>query len=332
MLQRQGIVDLEFRIAKEKVKQYTTEHMVDVLLNDHIRIAYDTLDGYNWEPDAKPLSEFLQEVDFYFKRSFSPERNQALEYGSRIYPLGLYYQVITQHPIFDRVQGYSRMGLGRRIKRRLTGYYHRVSVEQFEDVPRPSSTQGKVVFLTRAWNPDGNKREGPDRWGYRFEERKALNAMRAGCIRQLRAAFGERFIGGFEASPVSQEFFPDCVAADWMTKKSSFMALVKQADACVTTMGLHESTGSKMAEYVIASKAIAAERLRFQASGDFGPGRNYLEFETPEECVERVNELLDDPERAYQMRVHNYQYYLQYLRPDRLVLNSLLLALEKSSY
>lgn len=61
--------------------------------------------------------------------------------------------------------------------------------------------------------------------------------------------------------------------------------------------------------------------------GEFLPGSNYLAFDRPEQCVERVQELMANEPLAYQMKVNNYGYYHGFVRPDRLVLNSRIVAI-----
>ena len=104
--------------------------------------------------------------------------------------------------------------------------------------------------------------------------------------------------------------------------------MVKESSICIATMGLHESIGWKFAEYVSASKAIVSEELHYEVPGDFQSGRNYLTFKTPEECVDQIDKLVKDEDYRYQMMVNNFNYYHQYVRPDRLVLNSLITILK----
>lgn len=62
-------------------------------------------------------------------------------------------------------------------------------------------------------------------------------------------------------------------------------------------------------------------------SGEFAPERNYLDFVTPEECLERVETLVRNAGQRYAMMVENLRYYHAFLRPDVLVWNSLKVAL-----
>jgi hypothetical protein len=91
-------------------------------------------------------------------------------------------------------------------------------------------------------------------------------------------------------------------------------------------MGLHQSIGWKFAEYVAASKAIVSETLHYDVPGAFGEGRNYLSFRTPEECVEAVSRLIRDDRLRQMIMRNNWNYYRRHVRPDRLVLGSLMAA------
>ena len=72
-----------------------------------------------------------------------------------------------------------------------------------------------------------------------------------------------------------------------------------------------------------AAKAIVHEEMCYSVTGDFREGVNYLSFRTPQECVEAVAKLVDNPERLQTMKRANAAYYRQYLRPDMLVRNTL---------
>lgn len=335
MLAREGIIDLNIEVRPERVKQYPTQHIVEAVVGPTdvagmIRIAYDTLDGYNYPSDAIPLATFLANVDCYFKRSFASQRHHDLEFASRILPLGLNYQVVTSHKVFSDILRYgpAKVGFRRRVKRLVTRYYKTYSVEQFEDVPH-STSEPRILFATRTWNPGGENGETPDSSGIKAAEREYINSMRAECIRLLRETYGSRFIGGFAATEYAQRHYPELILDDSLTKSANFLALMKRADICVASMGLHESNGWKLGEYVAASKAIVSERLRYSVPGDFTPGKNYLEFATPEECVANVAQLFGDEQETYRMKCENYRYYHQFVRPDRMVLNTLMCALEQ---
>ena len=60
--------------------------------------------------------------------------------------------------------------------------------------------------------------------------------------------------------------------------------------------------------------------------GNLSKETNYLEFETPEKCVEEVTRLYINDELRYKIVENNNRYYHEYLHPDRLALNTLKLA------
>ena len=78
------------------------------------------------------------------------------------------------------------------------------------------------------------------------------------------------------------------------------------------------------------SRSIVAEPLNYEAPGNLKSGTNYLEFRSPDECVEKVSQLFSDKELRYHMMAQNLKYYHSYLRPDSLVLNTILAALSNA--
>ena len=108
------------------------------------------------------------------------------------------------------------------------------------------------------------------------------------------------------------------------------MEVVKNSDICIANMGLHRSNGGKLPEYVAASKAIISEKLHYEAPGDFANGKNYLEYQTVDECIGNIYYLMNNPHKRYQMMLNNFKYYHDYLRPDRIILNALYQVLLKT--
>jgi hypothetical protein len=56
-------------------------------------------------------------------------------------------------------------------------------------------------------------------------------------------------------------------------------------------MGLYESNGWKLGEYVAGSKAIVSEHLHYDAPGNFSPEQNYLEFNSADEMCGTNNKI-----------------------------------------
>lgn len=329
MLQRQGRIDLNTHFAPQEERRFPSPAMLEVTVNGATTLAYDLQDGYNFEPERVTFADYLATVDHYFKRSFDATRHNQLPHAARIHALGLSYPVIANHPVFYALEGRAPLSLAKVAAKRLTGYYKTYGVHSFEATPHPPTPDAPILFTTRAWEPyDSAGKPYPDA---KVRERAYINDMRAECIRLLRKEFGARFIGGFAPSAYAAKLYPDCVLPASVTKRKNFLALTKRAAICVTTMGLHQSNGWKLGEYIAASKAIVSERLRYTVPGDFAADTNYLEFTTAADCLSQVAALAADPDRIANMQANNHRYYQQYLRPDSSVLNTLQVALEGAS-
>ena len=110
--------------------------------------------------------------------------------------------------------------------------------------------------------------------------------------------------------------------------KKNYINILNEFPICVATMGLHGSIGGKFAEYVAFSKGILSEKMNFQLPGNLEKDKNYLEFTTPEECVNQAVKLSSNKEMLTNMMYYNLIYYHHYVRPDMLILNSLISSLK----
>ena len=323
------------RLARKKVLKLEVHAMspaevnagmdLSAVLNGRWRILYDVKDGYNYYSGEKNvyrevMDKLLDDCDFYFKRSSRPSLNAALKTPKKILPLGLNlgYTVLTMRA--------SIKFFIKRILRIEGGPSRPVDIESLPIFdPHPT-----VLFFTRMWDPEDIE-DFPG--GYNIaeirEQRTQINEMRGACIRACRDAFGPQFIGGLADSACARRQFPDCVITDPnITKRSRYLRLMKQSSICIASTGLHDSIGWKFAEYVAASKAIVTEPLLVEVPGPLEKGKNYLEFDTVDVCVDSVSRLLQDEELRYQMMRNNFEYYRSNLEPSQLVLNSLLTVLE----
>lgn len=275
-------------------------------------LAYDLWDGYQ---NPEGMKKALDMADIYFKRSFSPEKNQVLfpEYAKKMHPLGFNYHLTHKdNPINEP--------WWKALIKPLTGRTpERFFVpEVFEAEPKLPQGRPKVLFLAQLWEEDE-----PGLPPSIVAERQYINEMRLEIMRSLRKEFGDSFIGGLVSSPLSLRRAPELVLPRQKTERRAYLSLVHDADICIGTMGLYESIGWKTAEYIAAAKAIVNERLRYQVTGDFAEGKNYLAFANGAECVQAVKALASDWDALYHMKQANREYYLNYLKPEVLVKNSL---------
>jgi hypothetical protein len=330
MLQKKGIIDLKIKYISSITNNYPFPQLVEVIIDD-IVIAYDMADGC-WEKTT--VEPYLEKVDFYFKRSFNPEYHHDYLNASRIYPLGFNYHVTTNNNPLDKINiilklnhcmnNYKKMAnIFTKYIYNYNFYFH---VDKFEDTPR-YSLHPSILFLTKIWSPYGESGESFVSIEDKIE-REYINKMRVECVRRLRKEFGNRFIGGLIPSKYTCKNFSEYVVNPVITNRINFLRLIKNSDICIATMGLYKSNGWKLAEYIAASKAIVTEKLHYAVPGNFSIGVNYLQFNNADECIEQTYKLVNNNDFAFEMKVNNYNYYNSYLRPDSLILNSLIIALK----
>jgi hypothetical protein len=300
---------------------------LDALVDGKLRLHFDT-------HDAREIAAGeLDTCDFYFKRSYLSSEVDALPASQRekVLPLGLNYRVLPDTADFFAVwRGLSLNGLSRAaippIKQALDsrnrfGFQPRLSL--MEAPPDPAAAPN-VLFLVAAYDPYDDPRRSPEK----IEDRIFINETRARCVTLLKEALGTRFLGGFSRSAFTLEHYGDLVAPAGATSQENYLKALKTHPICVASAGLHGSTGWKFAEYVAFSKAILSEQLVFDTPGPFARGRNYLEFTSPEECLNGAVRLIEDAGLRQELMRNNAAYYRDYLRPDALVRNALTRALE----
>jgi hypothetical protein len=332
LLHRAGYLDLRQVIPKEALEnrsdpdRWTNYKFFNVkaTLNGSVRVLYD-LHDWNWIDE-----EILSQVDFYFKRGFDREYVADLKEGGKVFPLGLNYPVSTDHIDWFKLQR-SRLYSGKdrikavakalRLDRLGLGAGEAERLENLEGAP-DFGAEPRILFMARLWDPGAieSKEQG--------DQVRAINEVRAECVRLLRKEFGQRFFGGLARDEFSLRHYTDCVLADTgLSNKRAYLKTLAGFPVCVATTGLSRSNGWKLAEYVAFSKAIITEPLVYEVPGDFSVGANYLEFLTPAGLAEAATRLFEDRALRSEMMTNNYRYYRDHVRPDAIVRNSLSLAL-----
>lgn len=335
LLDRAGYLDLRQVIPKEALEnrndpdRWTNYKFFNVkaTLNGSVKVLYD-LHDWNWIDE-----ELLAQADFYFKRGFDREYIAGLKEREKVFPLGLNYPVSTDHIDWSKLQR-SRLYSGKervkaaakalRLDKLGLGPGEAERLENLEGAPEPAAEPG-ILFMARLWDPDAieSKKQG--------DQVRAINDVRAECVRVLRKEFGDRFFGGLARDEFSLRHYPDCVLADTgLSSKRAYLKTLAGFPICVATTGLSGSNGWKLAEYVAFSKAIITEPLVYEVPGDFSAGANYLEFSTPGDLAEAAVRLFEDKALRAEMMANNHRYYQDHVRPDAIVRNSLSVVLSRT--
>lgn len=337
LLQRSGIVKIGQNIVRQGIRNdHAAQHLryaryahLRAVIDGRLRLHYDVHDSREID------EEYLATSDCYFKRSFSSSYLNGLgKDRHKMRPLGLNYLVYPdssdrfalQRGIFlpDPEKGKLKevlraTGLGRRLMFSPTVS----SLQSLPDTNAPS----RILFMTGVWDPH----DDPERAHDKIEERIRINETRAGCVRLLRREFGSNFYGGLIHSEFARKNYRDALLPDnSLSASRNYFDILRRYPICVATSGLHGSIGWKFAEYVACAKAILSERLNYEVPGGLAQGVNYVEFHSAEDCVTQATRLFCDRQLRNSLMTGNAGYYQSHLRPDALVLKTILTALSRT--
>jgi hypothetical protein len=290
-------------------------------------VYFDVHDGANFD------AALLQRVSLYAKRAYRSSVHGPA--GARLVPLGLNYAAYTDYTgLLELARTLKQLELdgagGKRLAIALVRLVPRLGgalglpTAHALSHPPPAREPPRAIFLARTWDP----KEVPPLPEAAVRE---MNDLRAGCIRLLRERLGGRFLGGFERSAYALEHYRDCVVEESLsTRRRHYLRRLRSYAVCVTTNGLWDSIGWKFAEYLALGKAIVCEPMKFEVPGPLAPGRNFLEFSTPEDCTARVAGLLEGREARERMMANNAAYFREYASPDAVVARVLYRVLERA--
>ncbi|NJM14794.1 MAG: hypothetical protein HC896_04945 [Bacteroidales bacterium] len=336
ILANRGLINLSQKISKTQFYDPAKEHHLrdarhahlKVVFNGNLVLQFDTHDSI--EVDL----EYLKACDFYFKRSYSAKYCESLgDQGKKIFPYGLNYDVF---PNRFNAHGLARNlflpGNHSKLKRLASSFPFLdracfVPRLRFMENPPDTSLSPKAIFVVRAYDPFS----ASDRSAEKIEERKAINDTRARCIMLLKKEFGNHFYGGFVPETYARKNYKDLLVDNKnQTSKKKYLHILAKYPISLATTGLHDSIGWKFGESIAFSKAILTEKLHFSVPS-LKEGTHYLSFATPEECVTQASRLFTDHNLRKSMMIDNFKYYHAWLKPDVLILNTLLTALERSN-
>lgn len=324
-LHRKGTIRVRVERLRPGASDLLPYNMMEVVCADGKRLIFDMNDGYeNLLGEKEQMVPFynalLERCDFFFKRSFDPQRNAQLQTPEKMHRTPPNFLVTLPHnpahlpapcdPVREKVKKIVRMLPG-------SQYYNgHIMEKNLFDVPHLCE-KPRILFMARLWDPAG---EFPGQLTPAMQqERYAINESRASCIRLLRDTFGESFCGGVAPSAFAQKEYADVVLQnEGLSHKDAYLAFMKQFDIHISTMGLHGSTGWKFAEYLAASKAIVCEPLCYESAGGLADGTHYLSFAGADACAAQVQALMDSGKRLAMMQA-NHAYAEQYMRPEAFV-------------
>ena len=322
LLAEQGRIRLRFKSFLEGSKDSTGDPLT-IRLNVQVATTgvsrtiivdlYDRSDRFTIAP--------LEECDWYFKRSYhTPDVNELpTALRQKVRPFGLNYACrSTSSTMYILAKLAPNYGL--RLLRSLSqgisqfqadihrlqvrGFLRSPKIQHFEKLPT-ATFEPSVLFQTRLWAAD---EVGP---GENWEE---VNESRISIIRALRRAFHNRFVGGVQPTAFAMKYFRDLVT-NQPDGRGQYIMWSKRHLIGIYTRGLHHSYAFKLAEYLASSKCIVSAPLRNTLPVPLVAGKHYIEFSSPEHCVEQCQQIFRDHELASSLQEQAWQYYQEQVAP-----------------
>jgi hypothetical protein len=310
-LAKQGRIELRFTTVADTSLQSSTEALLNVFVTHDgttTQVVFDVED----RSDRFEMA-LLDAGAVYFKRSFYPPDICSLpaSWQHRILPFGLNYGCRGS---LDE----SQLLESSVAPPSLANYRNFLSFHDFERPPH-SPVKPAIVFQTRAWAPDSTSDDADE-----------VNESRAEVIRALRRSFPGRFYGGFVGNAHARRYYPDLLT-ERSQEQNDYIQFSQRCLIGISTRGLHHSVPFKLPEIMASSRAIVSHSLRAELPAPCLPGTHFLEFRSPEECVEQCDRILSDLSLARSLRRASWEYYQSQVRPGRHVGNLLDRAIRSQS-
>ena len=249
---------------------------------------------------------------FYFNRSLL-ESNFI-----NVYPLNfqvnLSYKAlgfIQKLKIKDIINNKNRIEIVRAIDyfNRLTNLSHNAMDVRF--FPKKIiDNKGKVIFLTRLWNPNNH----PD--PKEKERRIRQNIFRVESCRIIKKNFKNSLVGLFP-DEYSKEVASDLLLDSKATSKKRYFNDLQSANIGIADDGLKDTPGWKIGEYLMFGKAVISTPINIIVE-EFKENKNYLKLSSRnsfDELPEKIDYLLTN-NRYLEMGVNNFNWSSTYLHPN----------------
>ena len=290
--------------------------LVDHNNNKSIFFCMDLYDFGNQFPEHA-----LQHCDYVFKRHYDSRYVKFLERQDRdkLLPLGLSFGVHSHYKTNDLIfkiglfLSHLRLQfiLNRSLLKRLQFSFYQQqkhlrfiqttrTLDRFESYTLPS--ERIILFQTRCFLNDHS------------EDVKAIHEQRYRLIRLLRQEFPDQFQGGFVRSPFSEAHYADALT-HVPSDPERYLDVLKQARIVIYTRGLANSPAWKMAEYLSQGKVILAEPLSAELPIPLTHGKEVLFFNTDEELVTLIHQVLNDDDLALRLSQHARAYFEAHVHP-----------------
>lgn len=250
--------------------------------------------------------------DFYVKRMLLKSDFVQRE---KLIPYGLYYPVYFSNRnlklLFLKNLSYWKYSLKYwPLLSRIFKLKDSIGTNHLRRMSSQSGDLKNVIFRSRLW--DAGERH-PE---WKKEKRKLLNAERVKINKLLGQELGRDFIGGIRRDDYSEKICPDLLLGKKEFHRKKYLEELRRSSIGILSPGLEQSVGAKFGEYVAFSLAVVTSPVsQFQFLGPLKEGEHYLEYGSPEECLEKTLSLYSNDSLRRKMQQANSKYYNDWLHP-----------------
>jgi Glycosyl transferases group 1 len=276
--------------------------LIDDALSREVKFTIDLRDRSD-----RINARLLQWSDVYFKRSIdiSSQSNPSTALHQKIQFYGINCAARDSLTHLDSLRLLKRLvnfNVTQPISRTKT-FLSLPSLRLFEQ-SASVKLEPTILFQSRVWTASE----------VQLTDSEAINENRVLLIRNLRAHFGPKFIGGLLPNALALSRYPD-VISDLVYRRRSYANMAKTNLIGIYSEGLSNSTAFKFMEYLAGSQCIVAEKIANQLPHGCAEGIHYLPFTNSDECIKACERLLNDHAQANKMRIANEQLYKQEVSP-----------------
>jgi glycosyltransferase involved in cell wall biosynthesis len=271
--------------------------------------------------DDKEFVSIPCNYDFYFKRSLDINE---LKSHVNVFPLNFQVNFSTKPfklmslmdfgliknsgSLIELIRAVDAFGI-------LTNDSHRsVNIDNFK---RVKNSTGKVIFMTRLWDPTRNDDEQEK------ERRRVQNNFRINACRIIKKVFPDSMVGVYP-DDFGIKMASDILLDLGVTKKKNYLNILSQYDIAIADDGLKDTPGWKIGEYIMCGKAIISTPINVLIE-DFFENINYLstgERDNYQILPDLVQKLLKN--KLYEeIQNNNVKWYEKHVSPDTYVSNIL---------
>lgn len=310
-MHKAGLISLRY----EDKGNHSNDVFMEISINGK-RVVVDCKDSDKIE------TELYEGCDAYFKRTLSAQDQRSMP---KLYPFGLYFEVYPSVFSAHTVRRFLTFS-DNRVTSRIKSLIKAVDLWNLATfIPRSDnfradmgySSDDTILFFTRLWDPDFDREFELAK--HESEDRKQINELRIECVRALKQHFGDNALVGLLDDKYSRKIAPDLILPAEHTNQKNYFDLVGRAKVCVTSTGLHGSIGAKFSEYVAMGKIILSEPFEYVLPGEMAEGTNYLTYSSPEQCVQKIKDILASEDKNLAMMKANKRYFNDVLLPEKIV-------------